>query len=68
MSDNARRLAFMAHYNGDVEGRLDEMPVLKALVHCACYVLKLPIVCVIGKKNVLQKIFSSSAAHGWHRV
>ena len=23
MSDNARRVAFMAHYNGDVEGRLD---------------------------------------------
>uniref|UniRef100_A0A7S4LGP9 Uncharacterized protein n=1 Tax=Eutreptiella gymnastica TaxID=73025 RepID=A0A7S4LGP9_9EUGL len=23
MSDNAHRVAFMAHYNGDVEGRLD---------------------------------------------
>ena len=23
MSDNARRVAFMAHYNGDMEGRLD---------------------------------------------
>ena len=23
MSNNARRVAFMAHYNGDVEGRLD---------------------------------------------
>ena len=23
MSDNARRVAFMAHYNGEVEGRLD---------------------------------------------
>ena len=23
MSDNARHVAFMAHYNGDVEGRLD---------------------------------------------
>ena len=40
MSDNARRVAFMAHYNGDVEGRLDQMLVLKALVHSACYVLK----------------------------
>ena len=39
MIDNASRVAFMAHYNGDVEGRLDQMPMLKALVQCTCYVL-----------------------------
>ena len=44
------------------------MLVLKALVHCACDVLKLPIRCVIGQKTFLQKILWSTAAHGWHRV
>ena len=48
-------MALMAHYNGDVEGRLDYMLVLKALVLCACYVLKLPIWCVIGQKNLCAK-------------
>ena len=43
------------------------MAVLKALVHCACYVLKLPIGCIIGK-NFLQKVVCSTAAHGSHRV
>ena len=31
------------------------MLVLKALVHCACYVLKLKIGCVIGQKNLFAK-------------
>ena len=31
------------------------MLVLKALVHFACYVLKLPIGCAIGQKNVFAK-------------
>ena len=44
------------------------MLVLKALVHCACYVLKLPIGCVIGQNFFLPKILCSTAANGWHRV
>ena len=38
-SNNARRVAFMAHY----------------MVHCACYVLKLPIGCVIDQKKPFCK-------------
>ena len=31
------------------------MVVLKALVHYACYVLKLPIGCVFGQKSLFAK-------------
>ena len=41
MSDNACHVAFMAQYNGEGEGWLDSMPVLKALVQCTCFVLSL---------------------------
>ena len=63
MSNNAHRVAFMAHYNGDAEGWLDQLLVLKALVQCACYVPKdcaerltiLPIGCIIGQKKLFCK-------------
>ena len=46
--------------------------MLKALVHCACYVLKASLSYQLGallvKKAFLQKGLCSTAAHGWHRV
>ena len=38
----------IAHYNGDAEGWLDQLLVLKALVLCACYVPKGPLSYQLG--------------------
>ena len=58
MSDNARHVACMAHY-GEAEGRLDSMPVLKALVQCTCCVLCL----VLEQQLQFYRNFSAILLH-----
>ena len=73
MSDNACRVAFMAHYNGDVEGQMVGLAACAESFGAVCMLCAesltiLPIGCIIGQKTFLQKVLCSTAAHCWHRV